>query len=268
MKPTLQEILMLIDEIAPFSMAEEWDNSGLQVGDPQQEIGKILVALDPTVKTLQIASEIGAQLLLTHHPLIFKPLSNITQDTYPGDVLFESIQKGVSIVAAHTNLDAARMGINHMLSDLLGLLNAEPLEERGDPGNRATGFGRIGNLKKPTDLAVLTENVKNLLGNLNPKVLGQKDQEILRVAVMGGAGGSYISLAKKKGADVLITGDVRHHEALEAQALNLALIDAGHFHTEKAALRRFTDFFRIKIEGMERGLVVEFYNDEKNPMGC
>lgn len=268
MKPKLQDILTLIDEMAPHSMAEEWDNSGLQVGDLRQKISKIIVALDPTMKTLGFALDTDAQLILTHHPLIFKPLTNITRDRYPGDVIFEAIQKDIAIIAAHTNLDAAKMGINEMLANLMGLVNIEPLEERETLNENGLGLGRIGALAKPTKLSVFTEDIKNLLGNLNLRFLGQEDREIKRVAVMGGAGGGYAALSRKKGADVLITGDVRHHEALDAQAIGLALIDAGHFYTERAALRRFTDFLRKKTEEMDWELVVEFYNDEMNPMEC
>ena len=106
------------NKIAPFSLAEEWDNPGLQIGNPEQEISKILVALDPTIKALRRAYDIGATLLLTHHPLLIESLNQINKGSHPGDVVFDSVEKGISIVAMHTNLDSAEYGINHFLAVL------------------------------------------------------------------------------------------------------------------------------------------------------
>jgi dinuclear metal center YbgI/SA1388 family protein len=127
MTQLLVDIITLLDEIAPFSNAEEWDNPGLQVGSPSSEIKKILISLDPAIDALRKAKDINAQLLLTHHPLIFNKLSNVNSEEYPGDVITEALTSGISIVAAHTNLDAARNGINDILAEMLNLQNVKPL---------------------------------------------------------------------------------------------------------------------------------------------
>ena len=119
MASALKDIVGLLDEMAPFSLAEEWDNVGLQVGSPEGKVTKILMALDPTLKAVGQASLLGAQMLLTHHPLIFTPLSRIDLDGYPGDVIREALIKDISIVAIHSNLDAAKGGINDILADLI-----------------------------------------------------------------------------------------------------------------------------------------------------
>jgi dinuclear metal center YbgI/SA1388 family protein len=261
----LKAILNVLEEIAPSSAAEEWDNPGLQVGHLSQEIMKIFISLDPTLKAVRKAFKRNAQLLLTHHSLIFRPLSNLDQQIYPGDVISEALGKGISIVSAHTNLDVVQGGINDILADLFGLQDVEVLEDRNDLGIEGAGLGRIGNLPAPLKLGQMTKKVKEILGTERVKVVGQKNRRIGRVAVVGGAGGATVSMASKKGARLLITGDVRHHEALEAESLGLALIDAGHFYTEKAALGPFGD--RLKDAFMKRNMevVVEVYKDEVGP---
>ena len=265
MVPKLKAILKVLEEIAPSSAAEEWDNPGLQVGHPSQEIIKIFISLDPTLKAVRKAFKRNAQLLLTHHSLIFRPLSNLDQQIYPGDVISEALDKGISIVSAHTNLDMVQGGINDILADLLGLQDVEVLEDRRDLGIEGVGLGRIGNLPRPLNLGQMTKKVKEIFSLERVKVVGQKNRRIGRVAVVGGAGGATVSMASRKGAKLLITGDVRHHEALEAESLGVALIDAGHFHTEKAALGPFGE--RLKDAFMKRNMevVVEVYKDEVGP---
>ncbi|MFC1866638.1 Nif3-like dinuclear metal center hexameric protein [Thermodesulfobacteriota bacterium] len=264
--PKLKEILEVLDEMAPFSLAEDWDNSGLQVGYFSQEVRGICMALDPTIKAVRYASKGKAQLLLTHHPLIFKPLSNINPESYPGDVINEALKKKVSIVAAHTNLDATKGGISDMLADLFGLQDVEALYNKDASGGTGVGMGRIGNLPEPLTLSEMVKAVKNSLGTEGLMVRGLGDMEIGRVAVVGGSGGGMVSLASKKGADLLVTGDIRHHEALEAEALGLALIDGGHFQTERAAFNLFADHFGNKLKERGWDIIPELYEDEKEPM--
>ena len=265
MVPKLKAILEILEEIAPSRAAEEWDNPGLQVGHLSQEIEKIFISLDPTLKAIRKAFKRNAQLLLSHHNLIFRPLSSLNQQIYPGDVIAEALDKGISIFSAHTNLDVVPGGINDILADLFGLQDVEVLENRNGLGIDGAGLGRIGNLPRPLELTQMTKRIKEVLGTERIKVLGQKNRRIGRVAVVGGAGGAMVSMASKKGADLLITGDVRHHEALEAESLGLALVDAGHFYTEKAALGPFGE--RLKDAFMKRKMkvLVEVYKDEKGP---
>jgi GTP cyclohydrolase I len=262
----LRDIIALLDEIAPFSTAEEWDNPGLQVGSLSSEIKKILISLDPTVNSLRKAKDINAQLLLTHHPLIFSKLSNINQDTYPGDVITEALTSGTSIVTAHTNLDVAKNGINNILAEIFGLLNVKPLIRNSRSEDALNGMGRIGELPNATPFSDISIKIINAIGLQGAMVLGDQDKMIKKIAVLGGAGGDEVLRAHEQGADLYVTGDVRHHEALTAQRLGLALIDGGHFHTEKTAMNVFAN--RLKDKITERGwdIVLENYEDEKAPM--
>ncbi|MBW2708536.1 MAG: Nif3-like dinuclear metal center hexameric protein [Deltaproteobacteria bacterium] len=254
MIPTLGDFLRLIERIAPMKLAEPWDNPGLQIGDSGQKIKKIFSSLDPTLDALMAASETNAQVLFTHHPLIFKSISHIEINAYPGHILALAAQKHISIVTAHTNLDVAKGGINDILANLMDLQNVEVLQPHDKvPG---TGLGRVGDLPEPTDLFSLAKAVKKRLNADHIHLVGQKKKRVQRIAVVGGSGGSLTSSAAESGADVLITGDVGHHAALEAKALGIALIDGGHFHTEKTAFNIFCkhleDFF--SKEGWEVGV--------------
>lgn len=264
MNPTLEDILASLERIAPAGTAEDWDNPGLQVGNPSIKVRKILTALDPALSVVREASRREAQVILTHHPLIFPSLSSVNRAIYPGDVIFEACEAGVAIVAAHTNLDAAQGGISDMLASLFSLKDIEVLQK--NPAHLQKGLGRIGELPEPEPLFSFAQRMKPLLGAEVLGVSGGREKQVKRVAVVGGSGGSLVSLASFMGADVLVTGDVSHHDALRAKTLGLSLIDAGHFETEKTAFALFADRFEglLRREGWE--VRVEMIEDEKNPM--
>ena len=266
MIPKLKDIFDILEEMAPSYIAEGWDNTGLQVGNFSLETKKIFVALDPTLKAVRETSNRQAQLLLTHHPLIFKSLSHINEETYPGIVIFEAFKKGISIVAVHTNLDVIQGGINDILARLFELQDVDLLEKKDDLTMDDAGLGRIGSLQEPMSLSSMIERVKTILGSRSIKVVGREEMKIRRVAVVGGSGGGMVSEASKKGADLLITGDVSHHDALGAENLGLALIDGGHFHTEKIALRHFANRLKSTLIKEDWDVTVETYDDETSPM--
>lgn len=263
MFPRVREFLGLLEEIAPARLAEPWDNPGLQVGSYRQEIQKVFLALDPTVGSLQMAGNCGAQLLFTHHPLILKPLSSVVLDRYPDKVVFEAVSSRISVVAAHTNLDVAKGGINDILAHMLGLQSVGVLKEVN--GETGVGLGRIGELTRPAPLSSVVRDIKKLLGAETLKVVGCGSSLIRRVAVVGGSGGSTVSLAFQKGADVLLTGDISHHHAIEAAHLGLALIDGGHFATENLAFRNFAKPLKDALTSRGWELVVEV-DDAPNPI--
>jgi dinuclear metal center YbgI/SA1388 family protein len=249
--------LDMLESVAPARWAEAWDNPGLQIGSPDQEIKKIFSSLDPTLKALMSASRAHAQLLFTHHPLIFKPLTRLQTDAFPGNVITEAARQEIAIVAAHTNLDVAPGGINDILADLLGLTNVEILK----PGDAdGVGLGRIGDLPDPVDLPAVARVVKKILGTPNIRAVGKQSALIRRLAVVGGSGGSLVSLACEKGADLLMTGDVGHHLALEAEALGIAIIDGGHFHSEKTAFNVFAGTLQPLLQS--KGWEIEVQTDE------
>jgi dinuclear metal center YbgI/SA1388 family protein len=265
MTPKLKDLLDVLEQIAPSRLAEPWDNPGLQVGSYSQEIKKIFFALDPTLRALRSAFKAGAQLLLTHHPLIFKPLSRLEIQAYPQNVIFEAVRNKISIVAAHTNLDVAKGGMNDILADMMELQEVEVLRKTNED-NDGVGLGRIGDLNEPTNLLGVVSNVKRILGAEKVRLVGEEDAMVRRLAVVAGSGGSLVPLAFQKGADLLLTGDVSHHHALEAEALGIALIDSGHFHTEKATFSNFTCRLEEKILAKGWEVTVEVDDNETNPM--
>ena len=267
MTPKLQDILLTLEEIAPSFFAENWDNPGLQVGCSSQKINKLLIALDPTIEAIEAASERNAQMLLTHHPLIFKTLTSLDRGRYPGSIIFEAIEKKISIISAHTNLDITKGGINDILAQIFGLQEVEILQKSNDLEVSYAGLGRIGNMSEPMKLSAFAKKAKRSLGAERIRVSEDKSRNIKRIAIVGGSGGSMVSLASEKGADLLITGDIKHHEALAAKSLGLALIDAGHFHTEKTALTLFATHFKKMLIQRDMDVIVENFDNEKDPLG-
>jgi dinuclear metal center YbgI/SA1388 family protein len=331
-----QSICEVIEQWAPKYLAEEWDNVGLQVGDPQQHVKQLLVALNVTSDTIKQAKEVGAQMIVAHHPLIFRPLKKICADSVVGSIVIEAIRNGIAIYTAHTNLDSAKHGINDLLATKLGLdtteilsstyqeklvkivvfvpagyedavrnamaeagagwignysycsfqskgsgtflpraganpfigtqgtveeveeyrletiaresevkrivaamRKAHPYEEVAydayalENDGEHVGLGRIGKLPQPIPVTDLIAKVKGYLGCGYVRIVGDQDRMVNKIAVCGGSGAGFIGKAIAMGADVLITGDVKYHEAQEAVAQGLILLDAGHFATEQ-----------------------------------
>lgn len=262
--PNLQDFLSVLETAVPSRWAEPWDNAGLQTGCPGQEIRRILISLDPTLEALLYASRVNAQLLFTHHPLIFKPISRLQTDAYPGNVMAEAVRSNIAIVAAHTNLDVAPNGINAILADLLGLRDVEILKPHVD--SAGAGLGRIGNLESPAPLSEVAGRVVRVLGTPDLRVVGDRDLWIRRIALVGGAGASLLPLAREKAADLFLTGDVGHHAALEAKMMGIALLDGGHFYLEKTAFHLFARTLDtiLKSQGWDVQVVTD--GEERDPM--
>ena len=193
MYPKSRDILDLLEKFAPEHLAEEWDNPGLQVGSYSQEIKKIFLSLDPTMKSLKATVRQGAQMLLTHHPLIFAPIARLDVSVYPGNVIVEALKSKICVVTAHTNLDLAHGGINDILADSLELQSVEILKESVEMNN--TGLGRIGDLPKPDKLSIIVKRVKEVLGTKKLKMVGRGNLQINRIAVVGGSGGNVYVLS-------------------------------------------------------------------------
>lgn len=252
MSDTVGAWLDLVHEVYPPSDAADWDHPGLQVGDPAWPVARVLVALDVTAAVLDEAAAHPSSLLLAHHPLLMHPIRSLTPSTAAGSLALRAARAGVAVAAAHTNLDAADdgSGTSDPVVTVLGLTDVLPLCAPVTPGARA--MGRVGMLPGPTTLRALARTLADALPAPTTRVCGAPDRIVRRVAVLGGAGTSAIPDAIAAGAEVLITGDVRHHAALDALELGLALIDAGHHATEAAAMPAFAQ--RIAAEAEQRGL--------------
>lgn len=263
--PRVADLIKLLEELAPARNAQEWDNPGLQAGHPSADAGRILLALDPTLQALREAVRRKAQVLLTHHPLLFRPLFCLNRETYPGDILTEALISGVSLIAAHTNLDAAEGGLNDILAGLLQLKEVQGLQETQDAGAGRAALGRIGLLPRPMSMSAVARSVKKALLAERIRGVWSEDAVVRRVAVVTGSGGSMIRIAAQMGAELLITGDITHHQALEAMQIGMALIDAGHFQTERAALKPFADRLRSELANRRWKVRVEVFEDERDP---
>lgn len=225
----LSDFVVHMERIAPPELALGFDNVGLLLGTDRTEIKKVLVALDCTVETAKEAVEYGADLLLTHHPLFFEPVRRILPDTEATAAAYILLRNGIAMYAAHTNLDAAEGGVNDVLAETLCIGDVAPLP----PEN----LGRIGTLERETSLEVFAEFVSNVL-NTTVRIAGERESMVRKVALIGGAGGGDVAAAKEAGADAFVTGEIKHHQAIEAKRIGLAVIEAGHYETEQVILEK------------------------------
>jgi len=356
----LSDLIGLLNALAPPELAEEWDNVGLQVGDPAAAIQRILVSLDAEEIAIAEAERLGAQVVVSHHPLLFRPLKRLAPNDETGRVVFRAIRSGIAVVSAHTNLDRAADGLNDWLAERVNLLETQPLERSGTGnfyklvvfvptghevelmealfaagagqigaydrcsfrtrgtgsfrGNDATtpfigrpgqfeeteelrletivsadhlskvlprmlkahpyeevaydliplansrsdvGLGRIGRLPNPLSLEKFAAQVRERLPARAVRLVGELQRTISKVAVCGGSGVSLLGEAIRQGADCLVTGDIKYHEAQRARSEGIALIDAGHFGTEQLMVTELAK--RLKQAIAERQLQIDVY---------
>lgn len=246
----LSQWLDLIAECYAPDTAAAWDSVGLQVGDPDAAVTTAMTSLDVTADVLAEARDRGVDLLISHHPLLFRPLERLTPATAAGGLALEAARSGIALVAVHTNFDAAVPGTTEPVVELLGLRDVAPLEPLVD--RPALGLGRVGVLAEPTPLQAVADRLAAGLPAPHLRVAGRLDRQVTRVAACGGAGDSLLGAAHAAGADVYVTGDLRHHPVLDALQLGMAVIDAGHHATEQAALPALHD--RLAAMATTRGL--------------
>lgn len=215
--PTLARVVEMLDTRYPPSTAEDWDAVGLVVGDPQCPVRRVLFAVDPVADVVDEAVAWGADLLVTHHPLLLKPVHSVAAGSVKGSVVHRLIEAGCALYVAHTNGDAAERGVNDALADLLGMVDRRPLDPHS-PG-ATTGAGRVGRLPQPTTLRAFAEHVAAVLPATpqGVRVAGVLDATVETVAVLGGSGDSYVAAARAAGADVYVTSDLKHHSVSEAR---------------------------------------------------
>jgi len=224
MSVTVGQILELLENIAPLELAEEWDNVGLLAGRRDTEVSCVLCALDLNQRVLDEAIAAGAQMIVTHHPILFRGRKNLCEDDAEGRLLCSLVRSGIALAAMHTNFDNACPGVNDALASALGLRDAEVL----DNGMRAGSVG-------PVSLGDFSRVVQRVLGG-PVRVYGDVDRIIRRVAVLGGAGEDYAAQAIGAGADAYVTGEMGYHLALAALDEGLCVLEAGHAATENPAI--------------------------------
>ncbi len=222
--PTVKDIFEFIDSLAPFSTQCDWDNSGMLVGDRNKTVRKIAVVLDITTEAIEKAAEMNADLIVSHHPVIFRPARSFTDKDLP----YVLAKNGIAAICTHTPLDMAKGGVNDTLASVLGFENPVPFAEEGD-----LAFIRVAEIP-----ATSGESLAKLCADKLSTVVRLADcgKTITKVAVCGGAGAEYLYDVAEAGCDAFITGDGKHHEFLDSKELGLTLIAAGHFETENPVM--------------------------------
>lgn len=250
-----KDIMAAIEAVAPLQLQEEYDNAGLQCGNPLREVTRVLTCLDVTEAVVQRAVAEGVEMIVSHHPLLFRPVKSISAEgDYISRCLYSALTHDIVIYAAHTNLDNAPMGVNKMMADMLGLQAQRPLSPI--PASRlagldadfaaACGSGMIGNLPQPISTDAFLRLVSERFGanavRLNNDMLSTRPQTIDRVALCGGAGGDFIADAERQGADAYLTGEVGYHRMFGHP--DILLVEAGHYETEHEVASLLSDIIR------------------------
>lgn len=234
----VQQLLDILEGVAPTLLAARWDNVGLLVGSPRSRVSTVLLALDPTVALVAEAQALAADLIITHHPAIFQPLKQIRTDLPGGAFLTAALRAGISVIGCHTNFDAAFGGVSDVLAEALELRETVPLA----PDNAAPcscGIGRIGNLPMPLQPEAFLQHLQTVIPMPWLLEAGSRPaRELRRVAVCGGSCADLAERALAAGADVFLTAEIKHHLARWAEEAGLWLLDGGHFATENPAMRR------------------------------
>lgn len=226
-----REIIDILQKQSPESYACTWDNVGLLVGNAEKEVKTIYVALDATDEAIAEAAGIGADMLLTHHPMIFRGIKKVNTKGFTGRRIITLIQNDISYYAMHTNFDIK--GMAKLAADKMKLRDCSVLEVTTDDGQEVEGIGRTGMLCREMTVAQCADLVKDAFHIEMLKIYGQLDRKVIRAAICPGSGKSVIENAIATGAQVLITGDIDHHEGIDAVAQGLSIIDAGHYGVEK-----------------------------------
>lgn len=239
MSATVEQVLALVDGVAPFALAEEWDNVGLLAGRPDAKVDTVLCALDLRMEVLDEAVQRGAQLIVTHHPILFRGRKNLRETDAEGRLLCALVRSDIAMIAAHTNYDNASPGVNDALAGALGLTDIASLD---------SGM-RIGTPKQ-TDFGSFCDFAAHAL-RAQVRRYGDPARSLRRVAVLGGAGEDYARLALEGGADAYLTGEIAYHKALDAVDNGLCVIEAGHAATEYPAISKLADALQNAADAVQ-----------------
>ncbi len=243
----LNKILNWLEELSPVSYAEEWDNVGLLVGDETQEISHILIALDASDYVIEQAVKLQADLVLTHHPMIFRPIKQINNRSMIGRRILALASNQIAYYAMHTNFDI-KGGMAELAAKKLELTETVPLDVTTVIDGQTEGIGRTGLLKEAVEVRLLAETVKEQFGLENVTVYGDVAKKVQKIAVCPGSGKSEIENALKQEADILITGDIGHHEGIDAVDMGLVIMDATHYGLEHIFIEFMAGYLQEKLQ--------------------
>ena len=264
---TVGEVMEIMSSLAPaeYEYTQDYDNIGLLLGDKNALVERVLCCLDVTERVIDEAASLGARLIISHHPMIYGSISRITADDVLGRKILKAAHYGISVFAAHTNLDFAPGGINDYVARLIGLINIKPLLLYNDG---KAGFGRVGDLTSSVYCSVLKGEVESVLRDSCVRMAGEPYAQVSRVAVINGGGGGdvkYVDAAIAAGADCLITADVKHHVAMYAFENGVTLIEPQHFTMEHCYISRLVQNLKLEAKARKAEIDIVQSRSEQNP---
>ncbi len=257
---TVSAIAAFLEEFAPHRLAAQWDNVGLLVGDARRAVERVMTCLTVTPASVAEAVAEKAQLIVSHHPVLFQPVRRITADDTQGKMLLDLIAAGIAVYSPHTAFDSARSGINQRLAEGLGLADVAPLVP--DSVDPKLGTGRFGFPEGSATLANIAARVKDFLNVPGLHLVGTSQIPVRSVAIACGSGGELLEAARRSGCDCFITGEAKLHTCLEAEAHGIGMILAGHFASERFGVERLAELIGAQF----RDLTVWPCRGERDPI--
>jgi dinuclear metal center YbgI/SA1388 family protein len=261
--PTVADIMALMEALAPAALAEEWDNVGLQAGSRDWPARKVRLALDPLPAVVEAAARDGVGLLVTHHPLIFRPLRQLDFDTPAGKAVEAAARNQMAIFAAHTNLDSVAGGVNDALAERIGLSPEGPMVPA--EGSPDAGIGRLGRLAEPEPLDGLARRVGRAVGTGHVRVVGDPASPVTSVAICSGSGGGLLTQFLNSPARCYVTGDLKYHEARDIEAAGRSAVDVGHFASEHLAVAALARALSARLAELGAPVPVDIAAEEREP---
>lgn len=260
MIPTKRQIVEVIENLAPAGFQEDYDNSGLQAGILDEPVSGVLVCLDITEAVIDEALRKGCNMVVSHHPLLFQPLKQVSDLTYQQRCVLSAIRNGVTLYSAHTNLDNAEGGVNHRIASIIGLDKLEWLEEKPSVNGHAGGSGLIGELPSYEDADSFLHRLKEAFGVECLMHSALTCSHVKRIAVCGGAGSFLMEAARARGADCFITGEISYHHFFDAG--DMLLVAMGHYQSERFTMNLISDLLRAHFPSMK----LEITSIDTNPI--
>ncbi|MHD0319176.1 Nif3-like dinuclear metal center hexameric protein [Fusobacterium sp. THCT1E2] len=249
-----KDIINFLEEKYPRSNAEDWDNVGLLVGNNKKEIKRVQLSIDATENAINYASDNDIDMIITHHPLIFKPLKSIVMSEVLGRKIIKLIENRINLYSMHTNLDSSKDGLNDYILELLEVKKYKIIDM--NEKDETAGIGRIYSLEERVSISQYADFIKEKMKIKNVRIISSDiKSEVKKIALINGSGMSYWRKIKSLGADLFVTGDISYHDALDAKESGLHLIDIGHFESENC----FSELLKRNLK--EMGLEVVVFND-------
>lgn len=260
-----RQLIEILDKLAAPKLAQTWDNTGVSFGNLDKEISKIMVALEPSEVVINQALESKVDVLITHHPMIFKPVGSLSYDSLIGRKITKLAQSNIVSFSMHTNMDVAVMALKS--AQILGLADVKHLEITyiDETSNEVYGFGSMGYLDKKLSMMQCVDLVKEKLNIDNLRVIGDMTKTIKKIAILPGSGKSFINNVLKENVDVLITGDIDYHSASDAVDMGVSIIDAGHFETEYFFVEYMEEFLNNVFNETQNSSITIIKAKENSP---